>query len=224
VNHPERVGRYAVEELLGRGSMGTVYLAHDPVIDRRVALKVLRPDLGGEHGEQARRRFVREARAAGRLSHPNIVTVFDVGEDEEQKLAFIAMDYVEGRTLQAVTASGRRFAFAEAAELVATLARALDYAHRRGVVHRDVKPANVLLSPDGAVKITDFGVARLDTSELTAEGTVLGSPSYMSPEQIRGRPVDGRSSIEGDLRAGETRRLRVTLKPYAEKLKLEWVD
>lgn len=192
---PERVGRYLVEGLLGRGSMGTVYLAHDPVVDRRIALKVLRPTLGGEISEAARQRFLREARAAGRLSHPNIVTVFDVGEDPETGRSFIAMDYVEGQTLQAVTAAGRRLTSAEATTLVAVLAGALDHAHRKGVVHRDVKPANVILAADGRAKLTDFGVARLDTSELTLEGALLGTPVYMSPEQISGRPVDGRSDL-----------------------------
>ncbi len=195
MSRPERVGRFVVEELLGRGSMGTVYLAHDPVIDRRVAVKVMHSDLGGERGEVVRRRFVQEARAAGRLIHPNIVTVFDVGEDPETSLAFIAMDYVQGETLWSLLASERRFTVTESVRLATTLARALDFAHSKGVVHRDIKASNVLLTRDGEAKITDFGIARLDTSDLTAEGTILGSPSYMSPEQMRGLPVDGRSDL-----------------------------
>jgi serine/threonine-protein kinase len=191
----ERIGRYQVRHVLGRGGAAIVFLAHDPVIDREVALKVLRGDLVEEDAEEFRRRFLREARAAGRLSHPNIVTVFDVGEDEEQDLLFIAMEYVQGRTLKDFVDTGERLEAARVVELTSRLAEALDYAHSNGVVHRDVKPANIVITRDGDVKITDFGVARVDAAHLTKDGHTSGTPYYMSPEQIRGAPVDGRSDI-----------------------------
>ena len=175
--------------------MGVVYLAQDPVIDRRVALKTMRVDLDADHAEEFRERFVREARAAGRLNHPGIVTIHDVGEDPESGLMYIAMEYVEGRDLKQVLASGHRFRPAEAARITADVALALDYAHELGVVHRDIKPANIILTKDGTAKITDFGIARLETSNLTVDGQFIGTPNFMSPEQITGRPVDGRSDL-----------------------------
>jgi serine/threonine protein kinase len=191
----KRIGRYEIEKTLGRGAMGVVYLARDPIIDRRVALKTLRVDLDIEHAEEFRERFVREARAAGRLNHPGIVTVHDVGEDPETGLMYIAMEHVEGQDLKQLIASGRRFRPSESARIVADIAIALDYAHSLGVVHRDVKPANIILTADGSAKITDFGIARLETSNLTVEGQFIGTPNFMSPEQITGRKVDGRSDI-----------------------------
>ncbi len=191
----ERIGRYEIQRVLGRGAAGIVYLARDPLIDREVAVKTLRGGLDQECSEEYRRRFLCEARAAGRLSHPNIVTVYDVGENLAQEDAFIAMEYLDGTTLKQAIASGTRYDAPSAANLAATLANALDYAHRQGVVHRDVKPANVILTDDSGVKIADFGIARLDTSDLTVEGSFLGTPNYMSPEQIRGQPADGRSDL-----------------------------
>jgi serine/threonine protein kinase len=191
----ERIGRYQIEETLGRGAMGVVYRARDPIIDRQVALKTLRVDLDAEHADEFRARFVREAQAAGRLNHPGIVTVHDVGEDPESGLVYIAMEYVEGRDLKQVLASGRRFRPSEAARIAADVATALDYAHSLGVVHRDIKPANIILTPDGTAKITDFGIARLETSNLTVDGQFIGTPNFMSPEQITGKAVDGRSDI-----------------------------
>ncbi len=191
----QRIGRYQIEETLGRGAMGVVYRARDPIIDRRVALKTMRVDLDADHTDEFRERFVREAQAAGRLNHPGIVTVHDVGEDPESGLVYIAMEYVEGRDLKQMLTSGHRFRPSEAARIAADVATALDYAHSLGVVHRDIKPANIILTGDGTAKITDFGIARLETSNLTVDGQFIGTPNFMSPEQITGKAVDGRSDI-----------------------------
>jgi serine/threonine protein kinase len=190
-----RIGRYEIEQTLGRGAMGVVYLARDPLIGRRVALKTLRLDLDTEYTGEFRERFFREAKAAGGLNHPGIVTIHDVGEDPESGLVFIAMEYIEGRDLKQLLADGQRFRPSEAARIAADVARALDYAHSMGVVHRDIKPANIILTRDGTAKITDFGIARLESSNLTVEGQFIGTPNFMSPEQITGKPVDGRSDI-----------------------------
>jgi serine/threonine protein kinase len=190
-----RIGRYEIEQTLGRGAMGVVYLARDPLIDRRVALKTLRVDLDTEYAGEFRERFFREAKAAGGLNHPGIVTIHDVGEDPESGLVFIAMEYIEGRDLKRLLADGQRFRPSEAARIAADVARALDYAHSMGVIHRDIKPANIILTQDGTAKITDFGIARLESSNLTVEGQFIGTPNFMSPEQITGNPVDGRSDI-----------------------------
>jgi serine/threonine protein kinase len=188
----DRIGRYKIDDLLGHGSAGIVFVARDPLIERNVAIKRLRAVLcEGEYRE----RFLREAQVAGRLNHPNIVTVYDVGEDEASGQPYICMEYIQGTTLQETIASGTRFMYSRIAELGATLAGALDYAHRQGVVHRDVKPANIILTAEGDVKITDFGIARLDFAKLTMSGVLLGTPAYMSPEQIQGDPVDGRSDL-----------------------------
>jgi len=191
----KKIGRYEIEKTLGRGAMGVVYLARDPIIDRLVALKTLRVDLDAEFADEFRERFVREARAAGRLNHPGIVTVHDVGEDPETGLMYIAMEHVEGRDLKQILADGHLFRPSEAARIAADVATALDYAHSLGVVHRDVKPANIILTSDGTAKITDFGIARLETSNLTVEGQFIGTPNFMSPEQITGNDIDGRSDI-----------------------------
>jgi len=191
----ETIGRYEILGTLGKGAMGIVYLARDPLIDRRVALKTLRVDLDSDIAAEFRERFFREAQAAGRLNHPAIVTVHDVGEDPDSGLVYIAMEYIEGRNLKEILADGGRMAPAEAARITATVAQGLDYAHRMGVVHRDVKQANIMLTADGTAKITDFGVARLESSDLTVEGQFIGTPNYMSPEQITAKPVDGRSDL-----------------------------
>ncbi len=194
---PARLGRYRIEREIGRGAMGVVYLARDPVIDRPIALKAvhLPEGLSAEQRSERFERFAREARAAGTLSHPGIVTVFDAGRDEEAGLCYIAMEYVAGRTLKDALREGRGLAPSEARDIAVRIGEALAHAHERGVVHRDLKPANILLGEDGAVKIADFGVARMESSDLTTDGTSLGSPAYMSPEQIRGAPIDGRSDL-----------------------------
>jgi len=190
------LGRYRVERLLGQGAMGAVYLGEDPDIGRPVAIKALplAEEFEGDALEHARRRLRREAEAAGRLRHPNIVTVYDVGEEHD--LAYIAMDYAEGRSLEACTDPGGLLPVGEVLAVGAQVADALDYAHGRKVVHRDIKPANIIYDRDsGAVKVTDFGVAALADDRQTRTGTVLGSPSYMSPEQIAGSRLDGRSDL-----------------------------
>lgn len=190
----ERIGRYDIIKTLGKGAMGVVYLARDPMIDRLIALKTLRLDVDTEFEEQFRERFLREARAAGRLNHRGIVTVYDVGEDPNTGLIYIAMEYIEGQDLKKRTEE-KPLRLGEIARIVAEVAEALDYAHSMGVIHRDVKPANILLTASGTPKVMDFGVARMDSSNLTTEGQFIGTPNFMSPEQILGRTVDGRSDI-----------------------------
>ncbi|MGA7800682.1 MAG: protein kinase, partial [Gammaproteobacteria bacterium] len=190
------LGRYRIERLLGQGAMGAVYLAEDPNIGRRVAVKALplAEEFEGAALQEARGRLKREAEAAGRLKHPNIVAVHDVGE--ERDLAYIAMDYAEGRSLAAWTEAENLLAVDEVLYVCAEVAEALHYAHARKVVHRDIKPGNVIYDPNsGAVKVTDFGVASLVDDRKTRTGMVLGSPSYMSPEQITGNRIDGRSDL-----------------------------
>ncbi len=181
---------------LGKGAMGVVYLGRDPVIGRLVALKTIRA-VSEDDVEQKefQERFLREAQAAGILSHPNIVTVHDVGEDSTTSTSFIAMEYVEGKNLKQLVTEKTTFGFERIAEIIGQVAEALDYAHRRGIVHRDVKPANVIITPEGQVKITDFGIAKIEKSNLTTTGQFLGTPNYMSPEQVTGDAVDGRSDL-----------------------------
>jgi serine/threonine-protein kinase len=187
----KRFGRYEVCDTIGRGAMGVVYLAEDPVIGRKVAIKVVEAHTGLEKDElvQLQARFEREFQSAGRLSHPNIVGVHDVGQEEGA--TFIAMEYVQGESLASVLAENRAFSFKEIADLAAQLCSGLDYAHEFGIVHRDIKPANILITRDGRPKITDFGVAKVATTTLTRTGTVVGTPAYMSPEQVTGHPVEG---------------------------------
>lgn len=196
---PERLGRYEVQAELGRGSMGVVYLARDPLIGRLVALKVFRPNLGadGTDVDRFRSRFLREAQSAGILSHPNIVTVHDVVDEGEHSggPVFIAMEYVQGTNLKEVLRYGKSLELSQVLDIVRQVAAALDYAHSRGVVHRDVKPANVMLTPERQVKITDFGIAQFDTTSLTHDGQLLGTPNYMSPEQVQGREVDLKTDL-----------------------------
>ena len=190
---PQKFGRYNVVRTLGKGAMGIVYLGEDPVISRRVAIKVIRahPDLEGTELEERQARFEREFKSAGNLSHPNIVTVFDVGKEAND--SYITMEYVQGESLESVLHAGRNFSFKEMSEIATQLAGALDYAHEQGIVHRDIKPANILMTVDGRPKVTDFGVAKLQTSGMTSTGMIIGTPMYMSPEQITGRDVSGAS-------------------------------
>lgn len=188
-----KLGRYEILQEIGRGSMGVVYKAHDPNLDLVVALKVLREDRLAD--EAVARRFLAEAKALGRLEHPNTVRVYNV--DREGGTVYIAMEFVEGESLSARMKRGR-LAPGEIAQLGAAVAEALDDAHAKGIVHRDVKPGNLLLRPDGRVKITDFGIAHIEDlsqEDGTQAGEILGTPGYMSPEQVAGRPVDGRSDL-----------------------------
>ena len=187
------LGRYQIVGELGRGAMGAVFRALDPLIDREVAIKTLLPDLPREVLEEVRERFIREARSAGRLSHPNIVTIFDVGEQDG--IAYIAMELLKGHSLLEVLKHPQRLAFATIANVIAQVADALDMAQQHNIVHRDVKPANIMVDNAGRVKLTDFGVAYVPASTITGNGTALGSPRYMSPEQVTGAPIDPRSDI-----------------------------
>jgi len=193
---PERLGRYVIERKIGRGAMGAVYLAKDPRINRAIALKAIpiEKEFEDEELKEARLRFYREAESAGRLTHPNIITVFDAGEDKG--LAYIAMEYMPGIPLRSFTDPKRLLAPRRALELAATTAEALDYAHNQGVIHRDVKPANLLYNPkDGSMKISDFGVARMTDNNNTKTGIVLGTPMYMSPEQLGAEKLTGLSDL-----------------------------
>jgi hypothetical protein len=186
---PQAIGRYEIVAELGRGGMGTVYRAHDPVLDRTVALKVLAAELLAEPG--MRERFLREARSAARLQHPNVVTVYEFGEVEG--VPFIAMEFLQGDDLAAAVKRGRLPDLDSRLAVMVQLCDGLDYAHRHGVVHRDVKPSNVYLLPDGSVKIVDFGIARLEGGTLaTRTGELLGTPGYMAPEQFSGAVLDHR--------------------------------
>ena len=191
-----RIGRYTIERALGQGGMGTVYLGHDPVIGRSVAIKVItaRPETEDE-ARQYRERFLREAQAAGALVHPNIVAVHDIGLDPSTGRPYIVMEHVAGQDLKKVIRSRAPLTPGETTKTCLQIAAALDYAHGHGIVHRDIKPANVLISETGQVKITDFGVARLPGSDLTGTDQMVGSPGFMSPEQLRGGAVDGRSDL-----------------------------
>jgi tRNA A-37 threonylcarbamoyl transferase component Bud32/tetratricopeptide (TPR) repeat protein len=195
--NPRRLGRYEIVDELGKGAMGVVYLARDPLIGRLVALKTFRIgySVKDQELEQFRARFIREAQSAGILSHPGIVTIHDVTEESDEGVAFIAMEYVRGTNLKMLLQREGPLDPHLAASIVDQVADALDYAHSRGVVHRDIKPANIILTADNRVKITDFGIARLDSSNLTQEGQLLGTPNYMAPEQILGRDVDHRADI-----------------------------
>ena len=187
------LGRYRIIGELGRGAMGAVYRALDPLIDREVAIKTLLPNLPAEAMAEVRERFIREARSAGRLNHPNIVTIFDVGE--EDGIAYIAMELLVGRSLQNILREPVRLAFDLVADIAMQVAEALEVAQRYSIVHRDVKPANVMIDAMERAKLMDFGVAYVPSSTMTQAGTSLGSPRYMSPEQVLGLPVDPRSDI-----------------------------
>ena len=189
----ETIGRYKVVRELGRGAMGVVYLAIDPNIGRNVAIKTIRfGDKSPEELNRMRERLFREARSAGMLSHPGIVTIYDV--EQQGDLAYIAMEYVDGPTLDQVLADAEPMAGENMFSVLGQTAVALDYAHSKGIVHRDIKPANIMLSDDGTAKIADFGIAKITAAEnLTMTGSIVGTPHYMSPEQVQGQTVDGRS-------------------------------
>jgi len=191
-----KLGRYQIHGEIGKGAMGVVYRARDPMINREVALKAipLADEFEGAELEDARTKFFREAEMAGRLSHPHIVTIYDAGEDHG--VAYIAMELLRGQHLVDYTTEAKLLPPAIAIELVARIADALHYAHQNQVVHRDIKPANIMFdAPSGELKITDFGIARLTDSNRTRTGVVLGTPSFMSPEQLQGRVVTGSSDL-----------------------------
>src|SRR5947208_7909727 len=187
------LGRYRILGELGRGAMGMVYRAVDLLLEREVALKTLLPDLPEDVIDEVRIRFLREARSAGRLSHPNIVTIFDVGQEGET--VYIAMELLEGRSLHQMLKDPQRIPFHTAANIIAQVAEALEHAHKFSIVHRDVKPANVVVAPSGRAKLTDFGVAYIPASNVTQTGSALGSPRYMAPEQVLGQPIDSRADL-----------------------------
>ena len=188
------LGRYEIQKELGRGAMGTVYLGKDPKINRLVAIKTIRFDeVDPALLDETRQRFFREAEAAGTLSHPNIVTIYDVGEDYD--VAYVAMELLDGNDLAAHVTPETRLPLKEVLRIVRLVADGLDFAHSKGVVHRDIKPANIMLQKNGEVKIADFGIARVMSASNTQTGVVLGTPSYMSPEQVIGSKVDGRSDL-----------------------------
>jgi serine/threonine-protein kinase len=195
----QKIGRYEIMEEKGRGAMGAVYIARDPAMDRIVALKTIHSlALSGPQADEFRERFYREARAAGGLSHPGIVTIFDVGEQEG--VPYLVMEFIEGRTLAEAAKTGQRFTFERVCEVGQQVAEALGYAHKHGVIHRDIKPANILMTSKEKYgmerpKITDFGVAKLGAAQLTSTGQILGSPAFMPPEQFTGAPIDGRSDL-----------------------------
>ncbi|MDF0645915.1 MAG: serine/threonine-protein kinase [Nitrospira sp.] len=192
---PPMLGRYKVLKELGRGAMGVVYLGKDPTIQRFVAIKTMRLDQIDDSTklQEVKARFFREAESAGRLSHPNIVTIYDAGEQDE--LGYIAMEVLEGSSLKPWSRPPNLLSVADVVHALTTVAEALDHAHQQGVVHRDVKPANIMLTKDRIVKVMDFGIAKMASSSRTQTDLVLGTPTYMSPEQIAGKKVDGRSDI-----------------------------
>ena len=186
-----QLGKYRIERELGRGAMGVVYKAFDSVVERMVAIKTIRVD-ADDAGELVTR-LRREAKSVGQLEHPNIVTLYDAGETGG--LFYLAMQFIEGETLQDRLARQRSFSMAEVQDIFGQISAGLDYAHQRGVIHRDIKPANIMITNKGLVKLTDFGIAKLAGGGVTSTGLVVGTPSYMSPEQALGRPLDGRSDI-----------------------------
>lgn len=189
---PQKFGRYEIVREIGHGAMGVVYEALDPTIGRKIALKAIRFDGIGTTADEAARRFKNEARAAGGLNHPNIVTVYDAGEDNG--LLYLAMEFIEGSTLEALIREQRTVPAAQTIDIIRQVCAGLDFAHAKGIVHRDVKPGNIMLAGNGLVKITDFGIARAGEA-MTITGQVVGTPNYMSPEQVLGKPLDGRSDL-----------------------------
>jgi|SRR5579872_1362477 len=192
----KQFGRYEIVSELGRGAMGVVYKARDPQIDRVVAVKTV--SMWGqqpEEEEEFRLRFMNEAQAAGRLHHPGIVSVFDVGENPDNKDPYLVLEYVDGESLNRILSREKKLSLARALKLAEEVADALDYAHAQGVIHRDVKPGNILVTQDGHAKIADFGIAKLNLAHFTLPGRVLGTPAYMAPEQLSGEGCDGRSDV-----------------------------
>ncbi|MCU6432470.1 protein kinase [Undibacterium sp. Jales W-56] len=198
-----RIGRFVFESEIGQGSVGIVYLFRDPLIGRKVAIKILNPQLPSNQRQLFEKHFIQEARAAGRLNHPNIVTVYDA--DKEGDLLYIVMEYLEGKELRDLMTGGHQFSYKQIADMIARTANALDYAHEHGVIHRDIKPANIFITGSATPKVLDFGIAsasrQLSDGDATlghdhlSEQRLLGTPNYMSPEQTRGESVDARTDI-----------------------------
>jgi serine/threonine-protein kinase len=194
MNTLRSIGRYRVEGLLGTGAMGEVYRAHDPAIDRMVAIKVVRPELvAGSGGAQLLERFRREARAAGHRFHPNIVAIWDFGDDNG--MPFLVMELVEGRSLDQVIKASGSLEPLRGVAIIRQVLSALGFAHENGIVHRDIKPSNIMVLQDDRVKVADFGIARIEASEFTIVGDLLGTPAYMAPEQLSGSPIDHRTDL-----------------------------
>jgi serine/threonine-protein kinase len=188
---PQAIGKYRIIRRIGQGAMGEVFQAHDPLLNRMVTSKTVSSSLATEH--ELRRRFLREAQSAARLNHPNIITVYDFGDEDGQ--IFMAMELLEGTDLKDLIAAGGLAALDEKLDVMEQVCEGLAFAHSMEVVHRDLKPGNVHVQPGGHVKIMDFGLARLGASEMTRTGTVMGTPHYMSPEQVRGEKADARSDV-----------------------------
>ncbi|MGH2361282.1 MAG: serine/threonine-protein kinase, partial [bacterium] len=191
------IGRYEIIDELGRGATGVVYKASDPTIGRQVAIKVLSLESEKtEEGPSSRDVFMREARAAGRLSHPGIVTIHDALEDPESHSCYIVEELIPGRTLERVMLSGPLMSTDKSLDIIRQIAEALDYAHRNQIIHRDLKPANIILTEDGRAKITDFGIAKIVAREAVSKTlAIMGTPAYMSPEQVTGGEIDSRSDL-----------------------------
>ncbi|MCH9025285.1 MAG: serine/threonine protein kinase, partial [candidate division Zixibacteria bacterium] len=191
----KKLGRYEVSGILGKGAMGQVYMGKDPAINRPIALKTIRLDFVTDKTEMAelKERLHREAQAAGRLSHPNIVTIYDVGSEGD--LQYIAMEYLEGQTLEQMIKRKVKFNYRIIAQIIVQICAAMDYAHKQGIVHRDIKPANIMIRSDYRVKVMDFGIARVESSSMTKTGIAMGTPNYISPEQLKGQTVDNKADI-----------------------------
>ncbi|MBV9654288.1 MAG: serine/threonine protein kinase, partial [Acetobacteraceae bacterium] len=189
----DKLGKYDVQGVIGRGAVGIVYAAFDPMLARPVAIKAIPIDLSDEHGRDKHARFRREAQAAARMHHPHIVAVYDYGEADG--LAYIVMERLEGGSLRELIGRPDRLGPSEVRRIMRDLLDGLHHSHEQGVVHRDIKPANVVFDREGHLKITDFGVARLDNADLTKEGSALGTPAYMSPEQVKGEAADARTDV-----------------------------
>jgi serine/threonine protein kinase len=195
MTEPWLLGRYEIVAELGKGAMGVVYRANDPMLNRMVAIKTINTEEAGHEGmAEYEARFYTEAKAAGGLNHPNIIIIYDIGKSGH--LVYMAMEYIEGRELREMLAEGKPLPVAQAVEFAAQVGEGLAYAHQHQVVHRDIKPANIMITPDGRAKIADFGIARMRSSETrTQTGVILGSPKYISPEQVVGKRADHRSDI-----------------------------
>ena len=191
----EKIGKYDIVGILGKGAMGIVYKAFDPDISREVAIKTIRFDLveNGTEKDDLMGRFMREAQAVGRLNHPNIITIYDVGREGD--MTYIVMQFIEGQSLQSRISAHEKFSVDKTIKLMLQLCDALECAHEKGIVHRDIKPANILMDKSEKPYVADFGVARVETSTLTQTGTAVGTPSYMAPEQVSGTNVDSRADI-----------------------------